>query len=187
MWHFMKCLGIPWHAGNSWNLRRNMPLTTNDWKFQAFHVMPGRGWANIGIWPKSSEYSRCLGITWNAKLTIGTFCSDFVVRECFHSLVAVTMFFSFSEENNIFTYWNGAFSIRWHVINKWHWLVQKKNPALWNLHKWCKCCAAARNESAKRCDNFTRCPQHHYFLTRHWRTEAACAQYLTALAPCTFK
>ena len=30
---FMKCLGIPWHAGNAWNLRRNMPLTANDWKF----------------------------------------------------------------------------------------------------------------------------------------------------------
>ena len=32
-------------------------------------------------------------------MTIGTFCSDFVVRECFHSLVAVTLFFSFAEEN----------------------------------------------------------------------------------------
>ena len=64
--------------------------------------MPGRGWANIGIWQKSSEYSRCLGITWNAKVTIGNFCSDFVVRECFHSLVAVTLFFSFSEENKTF-------------------------------------------------------------------------------------
>ena len=61
--------------------------------------MPGRDWANIGILPKSSEYSRCLGITWNAKVTIGTFCSDFVVRECFHYLVAVTLFFSFAEEN----------------------------------------------------------------------------------------
>ena len=59
--------------------------------------MSGRGQANIGIWPKSSEYSRCLGITWNAKATIGTFCSDFVVRECFHYLVATT--FLFSEEN----------------------------------------------------------------------------------------
>ena len=89
--------------------------------------------------------------------------------------------FIFWRKQNI--YWNGAFSFRWYVINKWHWLVHKKNQALWNLHKWCKCCAAARNESAKRCDNFTRCPQHHYFLTRHWRTEAACAQYLMALAP----
>ena len=96
-------------------------------------------------------------------------CCDFVV-------------FIFWRKQNI--YWNGAFSFRWYVINKWHWLVyKKKNQALWNLHKWCKCCAAARNESAKRCDNFTRCPQHHYLLTRHWRTEAACAQYLTALAP----
>ena len=29
----MKCLGIPWHAGNARNLRRNMPLTGNDGKF----------------------------------------------------------------------------------------------------------------------------------------------------------
>ena len=59
----------------------------------------------------------------------------------------------------------------------------KKNPALWNLHQWCKCCAAARNESAKRRDNFTRCLQH--LDTCHWRTAAARAQYpyLTALAP----
>ena len=60
--------------------------------------MPGRGQENIVIWPKSSEYSRCLGIAWNAKGTIGTFCSDFVVRECLHSLVATTLFFPFSEE-----------------------------------------------------------------------------------------
>ena len=177
----MKCLGIPWHAGNSWNLHRNMPLTTNDWKFQSFHVMPGRGWANIGIWPKSSEYSRCLGITWNAKVTIGTFCRDFVVRECFHSLVAVTLFFSFSEENKTFIETVPFLFVDTSLTNGTG--LCTKNPALWNLHKWCKCCAAARNESAKRCDNFTRCPQHHYFLTRHWRTEAACAQYLTALAP----
>ena len=52
----MKCLGIPWHAGNAWNFRRNMPFSANDWKFRAFHVMPGRGRANIVIWPKSSEY-----------------------------------------------------------------------------------------------------------------------------------
>ena len=95
----MKCLGIPWHAGNAWNISRNMPLTANDWKFYAFHVMPGRGQANIGIWPKSSGYSRCLGITWNAKATIGTFCSDFVVRECLHYFFATTLFFQFSEEN----------------------------------------------------------------------------------------
>ena len=61
--------------------------------------MPGRGQANIGIWPKSSGYSRCLDITWNAKATIVTFCSDFVVRECLHSLFATTLFFQFSEEN----------------------------------------------------------------------------------------
>ena len=61
--------------------------------------MSGRGQANIVIWPKSSEYSRCLGITWNAKAMTGTFCSDFVVRECFHYLVATTLFFSFSDEN----------------------------------------------------------------------------------------
>ena len=61
--------------------------------------MSGRGQATIGILPKSSEYSRCLGITWNAKATIGTSCSDFVVRECFHYLVATTLFFPFSEEN----------------------------------------------------------------------------------------
>ena len=60
--------------------------------------MPGRGRAAIGIWPKPPEYSRCLGITWNAKVTIGTFCSDFVVRGCFHSLVAATLFFLFSKE-----------------------------------------------------------------------------------------
>ena len=61
--------------------------------------MPVRGQANIGIWPKSSGYSRCLDITWNAKATIGTFCSDFVVRECLHSLFATTLFFPFSEGN----------------------------------------------------------------------------------------
>ena len=61
--------------------------------------MPGRGQANFGIWPKSSEYSRCLGITWNAEATIGTFCGDFVVRECLHSLFVTTLFFPFSEEN----------------------------------------------------------------------------------------
>ena len=31
--------------------------------------------------------------------TIGTFCSDFVVRECLHSLFATALFFLFSEEN----------------------------------------------------------------------------------------
>ena len=61
--------------------------------------MSGRGQANIGIWPKPYEYSRCLGITWNAKATIGTFCSDFVVRDCFYYLVATTLFFPFSKEN----------------------------------------------------------------------------------------
>ena len=62
--------------------------------------MPGRGQANIGIWPKSSGYSRCpRHFTWNAKATIVTFCSDFVVRECLHSLFATTLFFPFSEEN----------------------------------------------------------------------------------------
>ena len=61
--------------------------------------MPGRGQANIGIWPKSSGCSRCLDITWNAKATIVTFCSDFVVRECLHSLFATTLFFPFFEEN----------------------------------------------------------------------------------------
>ena len=60
--------------------------------------MPGSGKANIVIWPKLSKYSRCLGITWNAKGTIGTFCSDFVVRECLHSLVATALFFPFCEE-----------------------------------------------------------------------------------------
>ena len=63
--------------------------------------MLGRGQASIGIWLKSSEYSGCLGITWNAKATIGTFCSDFVVRECLHFLVATTLFFPFSEEKDI--------------------------------------------------------------------------------------
>ena len=108
--------------------------------------MPGRGQANIGIWPKSSEYSRCLGITWNAEVTIGTFCSDLVVRECLHSLFTTTLFFPFfrRKHNN---YQNGAFSFCGHVINKWHWLVHK-NPALRNLHQWCKYCAAARNENA---------------------------------------
>ena len=61
--------------------------------------MPDRGQANIGIRPKSSEYSRCLGITWNVKATIGTFCSDFLVRDCLHSLFATTLFFPCSEEN----------------------------------------------------------------------------------------
>ena len=37
--------------------------------------MPGRDQANIVIWPKSSGYSRCLGVTWNAKLWTGTFCN----------------------------------------------------------------------------------------------------------------
>ena len=63
--------------------------------------MSGRGQAIIGIWPKSYEYSRCLGITWNAKATIGTFCSDFVVRDCFYYLVATTLFFPFSKENKL--------------------------------------------------------------------------------------
>ena len=61
--------------------------------------MPSRGQANIGSWPKSSGYSRCLGITWNAEATIGIFCSDFVVREFLHSLFSTTLFFPFSEEN----------------------------------------------------------------------------------------
>ena len=43
-----------------------------------------------------------IDITWNAKATIGTFCSDFVVCECLHSLVATTFFFPFSEENKTF-------------------------------------------------------------------------------------
>ena len=60
--------------------------------------MPGRGQTTIVIWAKSSEYSRCLDITWNSKWTIGTFGSDFVVRECLHSLVATTLLFPFSEE-----------------------------------------------------------------------------------------
>ena len=63
--------------------------------------MTGRGQAIIGIWPKSYEYSRCLGITWNAKATIGTFCSDFVVRDCFYFRVATTLFFPFSKENKL--------------------------------------------------------------------------------------
>ena len=92
--------------------------------------MPGRGQANIGTWPKSSVSSRGLGITWIAKATIGTFCSDFVVRKCLHSLFAATLFFPFSEEN---INQNGAFFLCSHVINKWHWLVHK-NPALRNLH-----------------------------------------------------
>ena len=125
--------------------------------------MPGREQANIGIWPKSSGYSRCLDITWNAKATIVSFCSDFLVRECLHSLFCNDFVLSiFWRKQNINR--NEAFSICWHVINKWRWLVQK-NPALRNLHQWCKCCAAAWNESAKRCNNFTRCLQHHYFLT----------------------
>ena len=28
-------------------------------------------------------------------------------------------------------------------------LASAKKTALWNLHQWCKCFAAARNESAK--------------------------------------
>ena len=35
-------------------------------------------------------------------MTIGTFCSDFVVRECFHSLVAAILFFPFSKESKTF-------------------------------------------------------------------------------------
>ena len=37
--------------------------------------MPGIDQANIVIWPKSSRNSRCLGITWNAKVRTGTFCN----------------------------------------------------------------------------------------------------------------
>ena len=88
--------------------------------------MPGRGQANIGTWPKSSVSSRGLGITWIAKATIGTFCSDFVVRKCLHSLFAVTLFFPFSEEN---INQNGAFFLCSHVTRLVH-----KNPALRNLH-----------------------------------------------------
>ena len=40
-----------------------------------------------------------------------------------------------------------------------------KNPTLRNLHQWCKSCVTARTESPKRCNNFTRSLQHHYFLT----------------------
>ena len=105
--------------------------------------MPGRGQANIVIWPKSSEYSRCLDITCNAKGTIGTFCSDFVVRECLHSLVATTLFIPFSEENKTERKRISAFFICWHVINKWHWLVHN-NPPLRNSTVICKNLVSAK-------------------------------------------
>ena len=125
--------------------------------------MPGRGQANIGIWPKSSGYSRCLDITWNAKATIVTFCSDFVVRECLHSLFATTLLFPFSEENKTLIETTPSLFVDTALTNGAG--LCRKNPALRNLHQCCKCCASARNESAKRCNNFTRCLHHHYCLT----------------------
>ena len=95
--------------------------------------MPGRGRATIGIGPKSPEYSRCLGITWNAKVTIGTFCNDFVVRECFHSLVAATLFFPFSKENKTFIETVPFLFVDTSLTNGTG--LCKKNPALWNLHQ----------------------------------------------------
>ena len=37
--------------------------------------MPGGGQAFAEIWSKVTEYTRCLGITWNAQTTTGTFCN----------------------------------------------------------------------------------------------------------------
>ena len=108
--------------------------------------MPGRGQANIGILPKSSEYSRCLGITWNAEATIGTFCSDFVVRECLHSLFATTLFFPFSEENMTIIETAPSLFVDTSLTNDTG-LSTKIQPYGTSTSVWCKCCAAARNEN----------------------------------------
>ena len=52
--------------------------------------------------------------------------------------------------------------------------------------QWCKCCVTARTERPKRCNNFTRSRQHHYFLThvideRHQLVHST--SYLTVLVP----
>ena len=161
-----------------------MPLTANDWKFRAFHVMPGRGRATIGIGPKSPEYSRCLGITWNAKVTIGTFCSDFVARECFHSLVAATLFFPFSKENKTFIETAPFLFVDTSLTNGTG--LCKKKSSLMKLAPVVQMLCGRTKWERKTARQFHQVPTTPLFLdTCHWRTAAARAQYpyLTALAP----
>ena len=66
-------------------------------------------------------------------MTIGTFCGDFVVLECFHSLVAATLFFPFSEENKTLIEPAPFLFVDTSLTNGTG-LCKKKNPALWNLH-----------------------------------------------------
>ena len=56
----MKCLGIPWCAGNAGNIRRNRPVTANAFKFQAFHVMLSRAQDAYDIYVCISSIIKCI-------------------------------------------------------------------------------------------------------------------------------